>query len=83
MQVRLQDCQFSHDDVPLFTSEKAEEISKRRTEMSQQGYALPPEKAPAEKFDSNCITPVSIVKFLNFRTRENFVVINLKFKQRG
>ena len=43
----------------LFSSEKAEEISKARIEMAQKGYALPPEKPPGEKFDSNCITPVS------------------------
>ena len=55
--------------ISLFSSEKAEEISKARIEMAQKGYALPPEKPPGEKFDSNCITPVSLhvaFRFLSF-----------------
>ena len=44
----------------IIPSERSEEISTARQRLMQQGLELPPEKAPSEKFDSNCITPVSI-----------------------
>ena len=39
--------------------------------------------APDEKNSSTYIIGVSTVKFLNFRTPENFAVIYLKLKKRG
>jgi 5'-3' exoribonuclease 2 len=43
------------------TIEKIDEISRLREELTQKGYDLPPEKEKGEHFDSNCITPVSVV----------------------
>ncbi|OQR70814.1 5'-3' exoribonuclease 2-like [Tropilaelaps mercedesae] len=39
------------------SAEKAETMKRLRTELTLKGYYLPPEKAPGEHFDSNCITP--------------------------
>ncbi|XP_017883576.1 5'-3' exoribonuclease 2 homolog [Ceratina calcarata] len=39
------------------TSEKINEIKRIRSELTQKGASLPPEKAKEDHFDSNCITP--------------------------
>ncbi|CAH3166915.1 unnamed protein product [Pocillopora meandrina] len=39
------------------TKEKAEEMTRIRSELMEKGALLPPEKEKTEHFDSNCITP--------------------------
>ncbi|XP_011686164.1 PREDICTED: 5'-3' exoribonuclease 2 homolog [Wasmannia auropunctata] len=39
------------------TTEKINEIERIRSELSQKGASLPPEKPKEAHFDSNCITP--------------------------
>ncbi|XP_018497047.1 5'-3' exoribonuclease 2 homolog [Galendromus occidentalis] len=38
-------------------AEKAATISRLRRELQSKGFHLPPEKAPEDHFDTNCITP--------------------------
>ncbi|VDI83646.1 5'-3' exoribonuclease 2 [Mytilus galloprovincialis] len=38
-------------------TEKIEEMARLRSELTQKGCDLPPEKEKGEHFDSNCITP--------------------------
>lgn len=41
--------------------EKVDEIARIRESMAERGLNVPPEKEKGSHFDSNCITPVSIV----------------------
>jgi len=43
----------------IYFRETAEEIFRAREELKVKGYQVPPEKPASEKFDSNCITPVT------------------------
>ena len=50
--------------VDLFTCvirEKRDEVAKIKDELRSKGCEVLPDKRPEEHFDSNCITPVSIV----------------------
>jgi len=43
------------------TTEKTEELARVRKNLIEAGAILPPEKEKGEHFDSNCITPVSLI----------------------
>ena len=47
--------------VCMFYREKLEDIKRIREELRERGCELPPLKPDSEHFDSNCITPVSIL----------------------
>jgi hypothetical protein len=42
-------------------SEKTQLMTEMREEMMSKGARLPPQKPATERFDSNCITPVSVM----------------------
>lgn len=55
------------------TSEKLTEVARIRSELALKGAFLPPEKPKEDHFDSNCITPVSILlKTNNIQIQANF-----------
>lgn len=43
------------------TIEKNDELARIRKNLIDAGAILPPEKSKEEHFDSNCITPVSLI----------------------
>lgn len=43
------------------TVEKHIEVARIRSELASKGAYLPPEKPKEDHFDSNCITPVSLI----------------------
>ena len=43
--------------------EKASELKRLKEQIISNGGTVPPEIPQSEKFDSNCITPVSFINF--------------------